>query len=56
MVVPKPFAAYTPSECVYDLDYTVSIFDKGNEPLPDFITFNPEIGFEIQSSDPNDFG
>ena len=47
LVVPKPIASYIPSECVYDLQYTVSLFDKDNEPLPDFITFNPDTGFEI---------
>ena len=29
-IVPAPFAAYTPSECLYDLEYTALIFNSGD--------------------------
>lgn len=56
MTIPAPFESYTPSECVYDLIYTATLFDKVDSPLPDFITFSADKGFELKSSDPNDFG
>lgn len=53
--MPPPFRSYTPRECVYDLTYTTKIFSTG-QPLPDFIKFDGVNGFELSSSDPNDFG
>ena len=55
LVIQTPFAAYTPRECVYDLTYVAAHFGNGN-PLPQFLTFSPQTGFQVQTSNPNDFG
>ena len=53
--MPLPFASYTPGECVYDLSYTAAHFGNG-KPLPGFLTFDQETGFEVRTSNPADFG
>ena len=53
--VQKPFAVYTPGECVYDLIFSVSNFATGG-PLPSFLTFTEQNGFHVRSSNPADFG
>ena len=54
--IPLPVATYAPTECVYDLIYTVFPFNSENDPLPDFLTFSSESGLKIQSGNPLDAG
>ena len=50
-----PLAVYTPQECVYDLTFTAKVFNS-NDPLPSFLIYSEEEGFNLETNNPDDFG